>query len=1055
MPETLRKVSPGEKWRPPPADLHNLVVDMVETWMAQRSLSQQDINFGGNPVQVYNANADTVPKFGVVGLGTPTFAPTENEGEFIGARSFNGVLPGPGSNFAITQDLIQPDTIGPARVMGVTQARVSIASYLDRYAQPAGTVEYLASTATATGCEILWANQAGTELVGDIGDSDTVISVENSQGYLAGMLVSIGDETLLVTDVDGPTWTVTRGYNSTTAASHASGDAIGVEGGVVWATVRLCCPDAADEEPETVHFFHDEDCIVYGAALQEPPTIDAAQIYGYTVTQSPCADDDETQAVFVLKGGTYTLFTRGQTTADSGIVEWQIDGEIIGFQDWYSASTVKNVRKSISGVVLASGRHVLTKHVNGKNASSSGYCAHLTKSWLVSCPAHGVGSGSGTGDGGGTTVTCNDCILPECIKVTVPETGNTSICQFAEGQWVTKFDSSGSNPIANVDFPTSHDNDLEVTCTWTLGQRVSYDLGACYDIRVDVSLVQHKVVSQGSGRDAAGTVYWQAAVVVRSAAGCGILAVGVWDQYANDCTTVPASFGPDDWIVPGGHVPSHSYQGCQDALVGRTLTVASTNCDLAPPQGCLPCVVPPNKFTFVLNGTPGPATLSASWSCPNLFTETLTATAASSACVWELNKGCGFEGAYITIYLAGGNLTLTVFSGLELLSEYTAVVPSDWDCNSCLTLTRVFPTGLSDHNIFQATGGTVRDSRDIGNWAATMTLCAGDGDPNVTENCGSCDTVPALFVAALGATATDSSCQAIFDAQITVEHDSECHWSGGGTFLACGTNYLTVSVSVGTDVTYNVVATPIRGGDSTTIATYTVTPSALWDCLHCIELERTLPAGSGDQPDSLGIAMWPDTLSLCPGDGGPNDPQPQYWCIDSACEYGTFTGSMFYPNDGSDPVDTSSSTVTGPYDTSEDCAGDCSVGCGSSSCTTGASPCTLGTPITGNATGAYNAGSGDPNGEDPTTAGAKWYKFTVVSGGTYPLTIEANGGACGAVACIYSGSCESLVHISCTSGGVGTPGTSNYSLTPGDYFVQVLKNDGCLAGSVSFTLTLG
>jgi hypothetical protein len=59
--------------------------------------------------------------------------------------------------------------------------------------------------------------------------SSTSISVNTSTGYptTGNFRIKIDNEIMLVTAVSGTTWTVTRGYESTTAATHTSGTAVG------------------------------------------------------------------------------------------------------------------------------------------------------------------------------------------------------------------------------------------------------------------------------------------------------------------------------------------------------------------------------------------------------------------------------------------------------------------------------------------------------------------------------------------------------------------------------------------------------------------------------------------------------------------------------------------------------------------------------------------------------------------------------------------------------------------------------------------------------------
>jgi len=62
-----------------------------------------------------------------------------------------------------------------------------------------------------------------TTLVTSIGTSDTTITVVNASRISDDDVLQIDDESMQVTNISGVTLTVTRGYNSTTAAAHEAG----------------------------------------------------------------------------------------------------------------------------------------------------------------------------------------------------------------------------------------------------------------------------------------------------------------------------------------------------------------------------------------------------------------------------------------------------------------------------------------------------------------------------------------------------------------------------------------------------------------------------------------------------------------------------------------------------------------------------------------------------------------------------------------------------------------------------------------------------------------
>ena len=69
--------------------------------------------------------------------------------------------------------------------------------------------------------EQLWNDLAALALDGAINNSQTSITVSSALAVSANFRIIIDSELMLVTAVASTTWTVTRGAESTTAASHA------------------------------------------------------------------------------------------------------------------------------------------------------------------------------------------------------------------------------------------------------------------------------------------------------------------------------------------------------------------------------------------------------------------------------------------------------------------------------------------------------------------------------------------------------------------------------------------------------------------------------------------------------------------------------------------------------------------------------------------------------------------------------------------------------------------------------------------------------------------
>ncbi|HEY4364950.1 MAG TPA: hypothetical protein VGN17_28560 [Bryobacteraceae bacterium] len=73
-----------------------------------------------------------------------------------------------------------------------------------------------------------YVNDPGTTLNGTINNSVTSLTVASSTGYPSGgnFRILIDSEIMIVTAVSGTTWTITRGAEGTTAASHTNGATI-------------------------------------------------------------------------------------------------------------------------------------------------------------------------------------------------------------------------------------------------------------------------------------------------------------------------------------------------------------------------------------------------------------------------------------------------------------------------------------------------------------------------------------------------------------------------------------------------------------------------------------------------------------------------------------------------------------------------------------------------------------------------------------------------------------------------------------------------------------
>lgn len=89
-------------------------------------------------------------------------------------------------------------------------------------------------------------------------------------------------------------------------------------------------------------------------------------------------NDEITYKVF-LQAGTYTVSFLSLTNTDCPIITITLGGVSLGTIDFYTASTVFNALKQVTGVALpTSGVQTLDIKITGKNASSGAYILRLT-----------------------------------------------------------------------------------------------------------------------------------------------------------------------------------------------------------------------------------------------------------------------------------------------------------------------------------------------------------------------------------------------------------------------------------------------------------------------------------------------------------------------------------------------------------------------------------------------------------------------------------------------------------------------------------------------------
>lgn len=144
--------------------------------------------------------------------------------------------------------------------------------------------------------------------------------------------------------------------------------------------------DAANVYPVQATMWMDEVVVVSGNTpiyemLGAPISL---QAYYHAVFQPfPWSNGDSVEVGFHLAAGTYTLYALGWTGNSFGIIDWSVDGVVVGTQDWYSVAATYSVVQSTANVVVpTSGNHTLRLTINGKNAGSSSYRWGLSKIWL-------------------------------------------------------------------------------------------------------------------------------------------------------------------------------------------------------------------------------------------------------------------------------------------------------------------------------------------------------------------------------------------------------------------------------------------------------------------------------------------------------------------------------------------------------------------------------------------------------------------------------------------------------------------------------------------------
>lgn len=316
-----------------------------------------------------------------------------------------GIIGAGGGSFTLAGDSGTPQTVSTGDTLTVSGGvgLASVASATDTLtlnldvnsltadASPDGAADYVAT----------WDASAGTHkkvLLDDLpggagGGANTALS----------NLASVAVNTSLISDTDstddlGSTAAFWRnGYIDTMYLTEQSAPSTPASGsGVLYPKTdgKLYWKDDAGTEydltagsgsaptyPKRWTCWHDEATVLTGNAITGDNT--AGNFFYSRFYQNASAINDEFTHGVYLAAGTYTFTALGNTSNNSGKIDWYLDGSTFTTaQDWYSASSVVSVKKTASVVIATDGWHTLKGKVAGKNASSSNYFMVLIKYWF-------------------------------------------------------------------------------------------------------------------------------------------------------------------------------------------------------------------------------------------------------------------------------------------------------------------------------------------------------------------------------------------------------------------------------------------------------------------------------------------------------------------------------------------------------------------------------------------------------------------------------------------------------------------------------------------------
>jgi len=156
----LRKVQPGDRFHFP-AEAYNSLVDLDRRARESTTIIKRPVatpQKKPDTILIRNSTGSTLPRFGVVGLGSPAILPSVNLDSFTGRVLLNGVAPSDDykGKFAVLAEPAIDEAVVKAYVSGVFPAIIKMDDESHGFADVIdGVATYLGSAASGA-AEIIW-----------------------------------------------------------------------------------------------------------------------------------------------------------------------------------------------------------------------------------------------------------------------------------------------------------------------------------------------------------------------------------------------------------------------------------------------------------------------------------------------------------------------------------------------------------------------------------------------------------------------------------------------------------------------------------------------------------------------------------------------------------------------------------------------------------------------------------------------------------------------------------------------------------------------------------